>query len=426
MRIELEKSFADPRRDLSAEILRAQEALALLCSRKGKGSEFTGWVGLPENISAQDIDAIEQIAAELRACSDCVVVVGIGGSYLGARAVIDALSPVFGGQGPEILYAGHHLDADYYAQLLAYLEGKRWSIIVISKSGTTTEPAVAYRLLRERHVAQFGPSESARRTVAVTDRQRGALLTLARQAGIRTFVIPDDIGGRYSVLTPVGLLPIAVAGIDLRQLLAGAKAAMGQCRLVSDTNPAVLYAAARNKLYAEGKKIEMLITYHPRLQYFIEWWKQLFGESEGKEHKGVFNAGAVFTTDLHSMGQYIQQGERHLFETLIEVQNAASGLTVEPTDDDLDGLNYLAGKDLHSINLAASQATLMAHTRGGVPNLVVSVPRLDAESLGELIYFFEISCGISGYMLGVNPFDQPGVEDYKNNMFALLGKPGYV
>ena len=425
MKINLNKAFNNGIADIRIEIQQAKEALALLQSGKGKGNDFLGWLTLPGSITAELISDISNTAEQIRNSSDTVVVVGIGGSYLGARAVIDALTPPFFSHKTEIIYAGHHLDADYYHHLLNYLRNKRWSIVVISKSGTTTEPAVAFRLLRKDHIEAFGLEGANRRTIAITDASKGALRKMANQNGFKTYVIPDDVGGRYSVLTPVGLLPIAISGIDIKHLVEGAKNAEKQLNQPSSENYAILYAAARNKLYREGKKIEMMVTYHPQLLYFIEWWKQLYGESEGKENKGIFVSGATFTTDLHSLGQYIQQGERHLFETLILVENSHQKVSVVNDEQNIDGLNYLSGMDIHNINNTAAQATLLAHCNGGVPNIVLSIDKITPENIGYLIYFYEIACGISGYMLGVNPFDQPGVEDYKVNMFALLGKPGF-
>lgn len=425
IKININHTFSSGNESIRNEMNEAKTALSTLQACTGKGSEFTGWLKLPSSITTQTLREIEQTAANIRANSDVAVIVGIGGSYLGAKAVIEALRPVFDKTLPEILYAGHHLDADYYEQLLVYLSNKKWSIIVISKSGTTTEPAVAFRLLRKAHIKQFGESESNARIYAVTDAAKGALKQLANQNDIKTFVIPDDIGGRYSVLTPVGLLPIAVAGIDIHALVAGAADAEKTLNNSTDDNTALVYAATRNKLYKTGKKVEMLVNYHPQLTCFAEWWKQLYGESEGKEHKGIFVAGATFTTDLHSLGQYIQEGERILFETLLSIDKTNANIKIETDIDDMDKLNYLAGKSIHEINRTASTATLLAHTGGGVPNIVIELEKIDAHNIGQLIYFFELACGISGYVLGINPFDQPGVEAYKINMFALLGKAGY-
>ncbi|MDY0279244.1 MAG: glucose-6-phosphate isomerase [Salinivirgaceae bacterium] len=423
--INLDNAFKDGVNSLKTEINLAKEALIKLQQGTGKGNNFIGWVTLPNEIDTATFDNIESTAKKIRKESDAVVIIGIGGSYLGARAVIDALTPAFNKQGPEIIYAGHHLDAEYYVGLLEYLKTKKWSIVVISKSGTTTEPALAFRILRKLHIEQFGIKEANNRTVAITDEKKGALLKVANQNNIKTFSIPDNVGGRYSVFTPVGLLPIAIAGIDIRALIKGAVSGLNDYSKATDTNAAILYAAARNKLYNDGKKIEMVINYHPQLSYLTEWWKQLYGESEGKENKGIFVSGATFTTDLHSLGQYIQQGERHLFETLIKVETSSSPICAKEEPENIDGLNYLAGMDMHEINKTASMATLLAHTKGGVPNIILSIEKIDAFNIGKLIYFFELACGISGYILDVNPFDQPGVEDYKVNMFALLGKPGY-
>ncbi len=425
IKIDISKAFNNGASEIENELIIAQKCLKQLQDGSGKGNEFLGWIKLPSSITQSEIDDIQKTAVELRKSSEVVIVVGIGGSYLGARAVIEALTPAFNKQFPEIIYAGHHLDSDYYAQLLQYLKGKKWSIVIISKSGTTTEPAVAFRILRKAQIEQFGIEQANKQTVAITDKSKGALRKLATENGFKTFIIPDDIGGRYSVLTPVGLLPIAIAGIDIKQLIDGAIAGEKEYNVVNKENQAIRYAAARNKIYSLGKKIEMLVSYHPQLLYFIEWWKQLYGESEGKEQKGIFVSGATFTTDLHSLGQYIQQGERHLFETVLSIENVNSKIYAGSDPENIDGLNYLADKNIHQINQTALKATILAHTKGGVPNIVVSIEQLNAFSLGKLIYFFEIACGISGYMLGVNPFDQPGVEDYKVNMFALLGKPGF-
>ncbi|HPW65704.1 MAG TPA: glucose-6-phosphate isomerase [Salinivirgaceae bacterium] len=425
IKIDINKAFRSGASEIENELNIAQKCLKQLQDGTGKGNEFLGWIKLPSSITKTEIDDIQKTAVEIRKLSEIVVIVGIGGSYLGARAVIEALTPAFNRQSPEIIYAGHHLDSDYYAQLLQYLKGKKWSIVIISKSGTTTEPAVAFRLLRKAHIEQFGMEQANKLTVAITDKSKGALRRLANENSFKTYIIPDDIGGRYSVLTPVGLLPIAIAGIDIKQLIDGAIEGEKEYNVVNNENQAVIYAAARNKIYSSGKKIEMLVSYHPQLLYFIEWWKQLYGESEGKENKGIFVSGATFTTDLHSLGQYIQQGERHLFETVLSIESVNSKIFPGSDPENIDGLNYLADKNIHQINQTALKATILAHTKGGVPNIVVSIEQLNAFSLGKLIYFFEIACGISGYMLGVNPFDQPGVEDYKVNMFALLGKPGF-
>ncbi len=402
--------------------------------KTGRGSDFLGWVDLPSSFDPGLLAKIIQTAKKIREKSEVVVVCGIGGSYLGARAVIDALANPFialfegaSAIAPAVVYAGHNLDENYHANLLKLLDKKEYSVIVISKSGTTTEPAVAFRLLKEHAEKKYGVGNSTGRIVAITDKARGALKVLATEMGYQTFDIPDDVGGRFSVLTPVGLLPIAVAGIEIDNMMQGAKNMenylMNENSIMS--NPAALYAATRNILYRKGKTIEILASYTPALSSMVEWWKQLYGESEGKEKKGIFPAGVGFTTDLHSMGQYIQDGNRFLFETVIKVENSNSECKTPLFEADLDGLNFLAGKRLDYINQMATKGTMLAHVDGGVPNLEITIPNLDAKSLGELIYFFEMGCAISGYTLGVNPFDQPGVEEYKRNMFALLKKPGF-
>ncbi len=401
--------------------------------RKGKGSDFLGWVDLPESIDNDLLLRLEADAAKIRAQSEVAVVIGIGGSYLGTRAVCEALSDSpfrdsikAKGNHPELVYAGHHLDEDYLHALLSWLDNKSYSIIVISKSGTTTEPAIAFRLLRAHIEGKYGKEAAAHRIFAVTDASRGALKQLADNEGYATYVIPDDVGGRYSVLTPVGLLPIAAAGHSIRELLKGAKMMADHLKMESSIqeNPAALYAVLRNILYNKGKTTEILAGYNPSLSYFTEWWKQLFGESEGKDGKGIFPAGVSFTTDLHSMGQYIQDGFKNFFETVITVADTRHKVLIPEDKDDLDGLNYLAGTRVSHVNRMAAKGTMMAHLDGEVPNLQISIPAIDENNLGELIYFFEMACAISGYILDVNPFDQPGVEAYKKNMFALLGKPG--
>lgn len=401
--------------------------------RQGKGSEFLGWVDLPGKTGHDLLSRLKADAHAIREQSDVVVVVGIGGSYLGARAIIEALSgglstPVIQDtHRPEVVYAGHHLDAVYHQQLLKYLDRRDYSVIVISKSGTTTEPAIAFRLIRKHIEEKYGIEAASKRIYAITDAQRGALKKLSLERGYTTYDIPDDIGGRYSVLSPVGLLPIAVAGFDVKEIVDGARAMAGFLKhhdMLAD-NPAGSYAVIRNILYNKGKTTEILVGYNPSLMYFIEWWKQLFGESEGKDGKGIFPAGLGFTTDLHSMGQYIQDGLHNIFETVITVGKSQETISIPRDDDNLDGLNYLAGRGLDYVNVMAARATMMAHVDGGVPNLEIRLPALNAYHLGELVYFFEMACAISGYILDVNPFDQPGVESYKRNMFALLGKPGF-
>ena len=419
--------------EISADIeAKAQAANALLHSGKGAGNDFLGWVHLPSSISENEIDAIRKEAAKLRSKADVVVCIGIGGSYLGAKAVLEAMSDPFKllhkeQKDPTVILAGQNISEDYTAELLAALKEHSIAAIVISKSGTTTEPAIAFRLIKAEIEKRYGKKEAAERIVAITDKARGALKTLATQEGYPTFVIPDDVGGRFSVLTPVGLLPLAVAGVDIAALVRGAQemekaTAEG---VAFKENPAAVYAAVRNILYDGGKKIEILGSYEPKLQYINEWWKQLYGESEGKDQKGIFPAAVDLTTDLHSMGQFIQDGARIMFETVLEVAESPAEVILKKEDVDTDGMNYLAGKSVDFVNKSAMNGTILAHTDGSVPNLKVTIPAMDAYSLGQLFYFFEFACGVSGYLLGVNPFNQPGVESYKKNMFALLGKPGY-
>lgn len=414
---------------IEKEVLAAQQKLH---DKSGAGNDFLGWLNLASSITAEHLKEVKATAERLSKQSEVVVVVGIGGSYLGARAVIDALSNSFDflqseRKAPVVVYAGQNIGEDYTAELLDLLSNKDFSVVVISKSGTTTEPAIAFRLLKELLEKKYPAAEVKDRIVAITDASKGALRTLADREGYQTYVIPDDVGGRYSVLTPVGLLPIAIAGLDIEQLVKGAvdmetATAPG---VAYDQNPSTLYAAVRNLLYQKGKTTEILVNYHPKLHFLAEWWKQLYGESEGKENKGIFPAAVDFTTDLHSMGQWIQEGERNIFETVISVEGANRKLEVPSDKDDLDGLNYLAGKRIDEVNKMAELGTLVAHVDGGVPNIRISVPQLNEYYIGQLIFFFEKACGISGYVLGVNPFDQPGVEAYKKNMFALLGKPGF-
>lgn len=406
--------------------------LKALYEKTGKGNDFLGWVELPAQITDAQLDDIKQTADTLRSKADYVVVVGIGGSYLGARAVIDALNNSFDWlqterKNPVVLYAGQNIGEDYTYELLEFLKDKSVAVVVISKSGTTTEPAIAFRLLKELVESKYPKNEAKERIVAITDEKRGALRTLATQEGYKTYVIPDDVGGRFSVLTPVGLLPIAVAGYDIKQLVKGAldMKALTAPGVPFEQNPAALYAATRNELYKKGKAIEILVNYNPKLHFVTEWWKQLYGESEGKDSKGIFPAGVDFTTDLHSMGQWIQEGVRNIFETVLTVKTPNTKVTVPTDAANLDGLNFLAGKRIDQVNKMAELGTLVAHIDGGVPNILVELPKLNEYYLGQMIYFFEIACGISGYILGVNPFDQPGVEAYKKNMFALLEKPGF-
>lgn len=422
--------FALKDNEIAENAAAAEAALETVLAGTGRGNDFLGWVNLPDEISENDAEAVRKCARELAAKSDVIVVIGIGGSYLGARAVIEALqnpfAPYLDGGNPKILYAGNNISEDYLHDLLEVLDSHDYSLVVISKSGTTTEPALAFRVLKDHCERKYGAAEAKLRIAAITDRERGALNTLAKQEGYPMFVIPDDVGGRYSVLTPVGLLPIAMAGFNIDKLVQGARD-MRQY-VISNPNYAdnivLQYALIRNLLYNKGLKVELMTSFEPQFFYFIEWFKQLFGESEGKEHKGIFPAGAIFSTDLHSLGQYIQDGTRQIFETVIAVENAHHKVGIPEDADNLDNLNYLQHRSIHEINQIARQGTRMAHVDGNVPNICVSVPLIDEYRLGELIYFFEMSCAVSGYLLGVNPFDQPGVEAYKKNMFRLLGKPG--
>ena len=398
----------------------------------GKGSDFLGWLNLPTEIDEAHLTDIENTAKILRDNCEVVVVIGIGGSYLGAKAVIDALSNSFDWlqterKSPVIVYAGQNIGEDYLYELQEMLVSKKFGIISISKSGTTTEPALAFRLLKTQLEQQQGKEEAKKLIVCITDKAKGALRVLANQEGLKTFILEDNIGGRFSVLSPVGLLPIAVAGMDIRQLVQGAVAMQQVCgtETAFEENPAAQYAAVRNELYRTGKKIEILVNFNPKLHYVSEWWKQLYGESEGKDNKGIFPASVDFTTDLHSMGQWIQEGERIIFETVISVKEPNHTKIFPHSNENLDGLNFLAGKRVDEVNKMAELGTMIAHVDGGVPNLKIELPKLNEYYLGELIYFFERACGISGYVLDVNPFDQPGVEAYKKNMFALLEKPGY-
>ena len=404
-----------------------QQAVKTLIEGTGAGNDFLGWVRLPQETPASLLDSINATASRLRDLCDVVVAVGIGGSYLGAKAVIEALSNTFAAYEPaktRVLFAGQNIGEDYMAELQEYLRNRKFGIIVISKSGTTTEPAIAFRLLKEQLEAQVGREEACKRIVAITDEKRGALRTLATAEGYETYIIPDNVGGRFSVLTPVGLLPIAVAGFDIHALVKGA-ADMAKATISGTDTRSLEYAKTRNALYRAGKKIEILVNFNPKLHFFSEWWKQLYGESEGKDGKGIYPASVDDTTDLHSMGQWIQEGERIIFETVISVEKSEHTLTIPFDESNLDGLNYIAGKRIDEVNKMAELGTRIAHIDGGVPNIKISIPEISAYNLGSLIYFFEAAVGISGYLLGVNPFNQPGVEAYKRNMFALLEKPGY-
>ena len=408
----------------------ASEGIANLNETKGAGSDFHGWVNLASETTQELVADINATAQRLRKECEYVVCIGIGGSYLGAKAVIEALSNAFDAYTatpgcPKVLFAGQNIGEDYMHELQTFLADKRFGIIVISKSGTTTEPAIAFRLLKEQLERQAGKDAAKNLIVAITDEKRGALRQLANEEGYTTYVIADNVGGRFSVLSPVGLLPIAVAGHDINALLQGAVEMEKTTKNQGEENIAETYAKVRNALYAEGKKIEILVNYNPKLHFLAEWWKQLYGESEGKEGKGIFPASVDLTTDLHSMGQWIQEGERTIFETVLSVEEPNHECVIPSDVANLDGLNYIAGKRIDYVNKMAEIGTRIAHVEGGVPNIRITIPRLDEHSLGQLIYFFEKGCGISGYILGVNPFDQPGVEAYKKNMFALLEKPGY-
>ncbi len=404
--------------------------IVTLNSGTGPGNDFLGWLSLPDDILPQ-IDKIEKTARHIRAVSDITIVIGIGGSYLGARAVIEALShsfsPLLKNKHHDVFYAGQNISEDYLAELIEFVEERNYSIVVISKSGTTTEPAIAFRILKDHLERKVGKLAAAERIIAITDAKKGALRSLAETNGYETFIIPDNIGGRYSVLTPVGLLPIAISGMDIRMLIKGAKMMEELTRnnKHAETNPSLLYASARNLLLQNGKPVEIIVGFTPKLHFFSEWWKQLYGESEGKDGKGIFPASVDLTTDLHSMGQYIQDGQRILFETIISVKNPDKKLTIPSEKDDSDQLNYLAGKRLSEVNHSAELGTTLAHNDGNVPIITITIPTLNEYYLGQLIYFFEMACAISGYILDVNPFDQPGVEAYKKNMFALLNKPGF-
>ena len=414
---------------MAAQVALAEEQLQ---AKSGPGADFLGWLDLPEQYDQEEFGRIQAAAERIRSHSEVLVVVGIGGSYLGARAAISFLNSSFYNElpsdqrpGPAIYYAGINLSGAYLEELIQVIGDRDFSINVISKSGTTTEPALAFRVLRKKLEAKYGKEEAQKRIFATTDREKGALKQLATQEGYETFVVPDDVGGRFSVLTAVGLLPIAVAGIDLVELMVGAQAAQEDASLPFEVNPIQQYAALRNIMLRKQYSVELMINYEPRFFYLAEWWKQLYGESEGKDGRGIFPASANFTTDLHSLGQYVQDGQRFLFETLLELGNGGSEIAVEEDADNLDGLNYLAGKTFEYVNGQAAEGTIRAHVEGGVPNLVIRIPEANAFHLGYMFYFFEKACALSGYVLAVNPFDQPGVEAYKRKMFELLGKPGY-
>ncbi|CCJ33715.1 glucose-6-phosphate isomerase [Caloramator australicus] len=410
-----------------------RDAHEKLHNKTGAGSDFLGWVTLPKDYDKEEFERIINAAERIKTNSDALVVIGIGGSYLGARAAIEMLNHTFYNvlpknkrKTPEIYFVGNNISPVYMRDLLDVLEGKEISVNVISKSGTTTEPAIAFRIFKEYMENKYGKEGAKERIYATTDKAKGALRKLAEEEGYETFIIPDDVGGRYSVLTAVGLLPIAVSGVDIREMMKGALDGMKEySNLDVINNPAYLYAAIRNALYRKGKTVEIMANYEPGLHYFAEWWKQLFGESEGKDGKGIYPASVDFTTDLHSMGQYIQDGLRHIFETVLNVEKPRYDVEIKEDKDNIDGLNFLAGKTMDFVNKKAFEGTVLAHTDGNVPNIIINIPELTPYYFGKLVYMFEKACGISGYMLGVNPFDQPGVEAYKKNMFALLGKPGY-
>ena len=402
------------------------EAHKVLRAKNGKGNDFLGWLDLPVSFDNREFSRIKQAAARIKEQSQVLLAIGIGGSYLGAKSAIEMLKKYFNQEGVELIFVGNQISSTYASQLLKYLDDKDFSINVISKSGTTTEPAIAFRIFKDYMEARYGKEEAKKRIYATTDKARGALKTLATAEGYETFVVPDDVGGRFSVLTPVGLLPIAASGVDIDEMMNGAKDAyLKYMETDVEKNDALKYALVRNVLYRNGKKLEMLVNYEPKLNYFAEWWKQLYGESEGKDGKGIWITSASFSTDLHSLGQMIQQGERTLFETVINVVSPEEDIVIKEDKDNLDGLNFLAGKTMDYVNKMAMTGTILAHVDGGVPNIKITVPNISAYTYGYMVYFFELACGVSAYTLGVNPFDQPGVENYKKNMFALLGKPGY-
>lgn len=417
-------------KQLQDQLTTAHQALH---EKTGAGNDFLGWIDLPVDYDKEEFARIQTAAKKIRQDSDVLIVAGIGGSYLGARAAIEALNHSFFNvlsneqrNAPQVIFVGQNISSTYIRDLFDLLEGKDVSVNVISKSGTTTEPAIAFRIFRDFLEKKYGKEEARTRIYATTDKEKGALKTLANEEGYESFVIPDDVGGRFSVLTAVGLLPIAVSGLDIEQMMKGAQEARdAYASPTLEENEAYQYAAVRNVLYNKGKTIELMVNYEPQLHFVSEWWKQLFGESEGKDQKGIYPASVDFSTDLHSMGQYVQDGRRDLFETVLHVEQVDKHIEIEKADQDLDGLNYLAGETMDFVNKQAFKGTMLAHTDGGVPNLIVSIPRLDEYTFGYLVYFFEKAVAVSGYLMGVNPFDQPGVEAYKKNMFALLGKPGF-
>lgn len=419
--------------DVKAIYPEVEAAKKTLVEKTGEGNDFLGWIDLPVDYDKEEFDRIKKAAAKIQSDSEVLVVIGIGGSYLGARAAIDFLrhdfynnAPKSVRKTPEIYYAGNNISASYISGLLDVIGDRDFSVNIISKSGTTTEPAIAFRIFKEKLEKKYGKEEAAKRIYATTDKEKGALKNLATEEGYESFVVPDDVGGRYSVLTAVGLLPIAVSGADIDKLMEGAQAARENAlNAPFEENDAMLYAAVRNIMLRQGKSVEITANYEPSLHYVAEWWKQLFGESEGKDQKGIFPAAVDLTTDLHSLGQFIQDGSRIMFETVLNIEETTPAVIIEEDPDDLDGLNYLAGKGMDFVNKSAMQGTILAHTDGQVANFMIDIPRRDEVSLGELFYMYEFACGVSGYMLKVNPFNQPGVESYKKNMFALLGKPGF-
>ncbi|MCI5969844.1 MAG: glucose-6-phosphate isomerase [Oscillospiraceae bacterium] len=419
----------DEIKNMKTAVMSAQNTLN---EKNGAGCDYLGWTSLPANYDIKEFERIKKAAEKIRVNSDVLVVIGIGGSYLGAKAAIDMLTNSFYNlldknerKAPQILFAGNSISANYLYDLINLVKDKDISVNVISKSGTTTEPALAFRMFKELLEKKYGKEGAKERIFATTDKVKGTLKSLSDAEGYETFVIPDDVGGRFSVLTPVGLLPIAVAGIDIDAMMKGARDAMEEYKKPYEENDCLKYAAIRNILLRKGKNVEIMVNYEPCMQYFSEWWKQLYGESEGKDGKGLFPASVNFSTDLHSMGQYIQDGARIIFETVLKVDEPINDITIDEIDGNIDGLNFLAGKSVNYVNSKAFEGTLLAHTDGNVPNMVINIPKIDAYNFGNLVYFFEKACGVSGYILGVNPFNQPGVEAYKKNMFALLGKPGY-
>ena len=411
--------------ELDLSIQDTLKSFDTLMSRKGAGNDFLGWLDLPQDYDKQEFERILKASEKIKANSDVLLSIGIGGSYLGAKCAVELFKKYFNNKGLEVIFVGNQISSTYLHELLDYLKDKDYSINVISKSGTTTEPAIAFRVLQKALIEKYGKEGAKERIFATTDKARGALKTLATQEGYETFVVPDDVGGRFSVLSAVGLLPIACASIDIKEIMRGANDTRIECQKKNSANEAVIYAAIRNALYKKGYDVELLVNYEPRLNYFSEWWKQLFGESEGKDHKGIYPSSVSFSTDLHSLGQMIQDGKRHFFETVINILKPEYDLTILEDEANLDGLNFLSGKTMDYVNKMAMQGTSIAHTKGGTPNLRLDVKEINEYNFGSLIYFFEFACALSAYTLGVNPFNQPGVEEYKKNMFALLNKPGY-